>query len=93
MIREEKHQEHLLGTGCKSLLSEKTHNNKNTKQFSDPQAGKESIKETAETNKEFHWPSSTCAVVGDSIVNCIDENYRNMAMLKCFTFWVQELLI
>ena len=40
-IREEKHQEYLLNTGCKSLSSENTHNNKNTKQFSDPQARKE----------------------------------------------------
>ena len=54
MIREEKHQEYLLKTGCKSLSSENTHNNKNTKQFSYPQARKENIKETVEINKEFH---------------------------------------
>ena len=54
MIREEKHQEYLLNTGCKSLSSENTHNNKNTKQFSYPQARKENIKETVEINKEFH---------------------------------------
>ena len=43
------------------------------KQFSDPQARKENINETAETNKQFHWPSSTCAIIGDSMVNGIDE--------------------
>ena len=31
MIREEKHQEYLLNTGCKSPSSENTKNNKNTK--------------------------------------------------------------
>ena len=61
IIREEKHQEYLLNTGCKSLSLESTKNNENTKQFSDPQARKEN--ETAETNKEFHWPSGTCAIV------------------------------
>ena len=73
IIREEKHQEYLLNTGCKSLSSENTHNNENKKQFSDTQARKENIKETAETNKKFHWPSVTCAIVGDSVVNGINE--------------------
>ena len=73
MIRKEKHQEYLLNTGCKSLSLENTRNNENTKQFSDPQARKENIKETAETSKEFHWPSVTCAIVRDSMVNGIDK--------------------
>ena len=73
MITEKKHQEYLLNTGCKSLFSEKTENNKNRKQFSDPQARKENISEAAEINKDFHWPSGTCAIVGDSMVNGIDE--------------------
>ena len=64
MITEEKHQEYLLETGCKSPSLEYTKNNENTKQFSDPQARKENINETAEINKEFHWPSGTCAIVG-----------------------------
>ena len=85
MIREEKHQEYLLNTGCKSLSSENTKNNKNTKQFSDQQAKKENINEAAETNKEFHWPSGTCAIVGDSVVNGIDEKklqkHGNVKML------------
>ena len=51
MIREGKHQEYLLNTGCKSPSSENTKNNKNTKQFSDPQARKENINKAAETNK------------------------------------------
>ena len=73
---------------------ENTQNNENTKQFGDPQARKENLNETAETSKEFHWPSGTCVIVGDSMINGIDErNYRNMAMLKFFTFRVQELMI
>ena len=94
MIREEKHQEYLLNTGSKIPSLENTQNNENTKQFGDPQARKENLNETAETSKEFHWPSGTCVIVGDSMINGIDErNYRNMAMLKFFTFWVQELMI
>ena len=73
IIRKEKHLEYLLSTGCKSPSSENTKNNKNTKQFSDQQAKKENINEAEETNKEFHWPSGTCAIVGDSMVNGIDK--------------------
>ena len=61
IIREEKHQEYLLNTGCKSPSLESTKNNENTKQFSDPQPRKEN--KTTETNKEFHWPPGTCAIV------------------------------
>ena len=73
MIRKEKHQGYLLKTGCKSLSLGNTKNNENTKQFSDAQARKENINETAETNKEFHWSSGTCAIVNDSMVNGIDD--------------------
>ena len=52
---------------------ENTKDKENTIQFSDPQARKEKINETAETNKEFHWPSGTCGIVGHSMVNSIDE--------------------
>ena len=87
MIREEKHQEYLLNTGCKSLSSENTKNNKNTKQFSDQQAKKENINEAEETNKEFHWPSGTCAIVGDSMVNGIDEKrLQKHGNVKVFYF-------
>ena len=51
MIREEKHEEYLLKTGCKSPSSDNTKNYENTKQFSDPQARKKNINETAETSK------------------------------------------
>ena len=74
MIRKEKHQEYLVNTGCKSPSLENTKNNDNIKKLSDPQARKENINEKAETKKEFHWPSGTCAIVGDSMVNGTDEN-------------------
>ena len=50
MTREEKHQEYLLNTGSKSPSLENVNNNENTKQFRDPQARKENLNETAETN-------------------------------------------
>ena len=44
-----------------------------TQNFSDPQARKENINDTAKINKEFHWLPGTCAIVGDSMINSIDE--------------------
>ena len=87
MIREEKHQEYLLSTNCKSSSLENTNNNKNTKQFCDPQARKENLNETAEINKEFHWLSGTCAIVRDSMVNGIDEKkLQKHGSVKVFYF-------
>ena len=84
MIWEEKYQEYHLNTGSKLPSLE---NNENTKQFSDPQAGKEHLNETAETDKEFHRPSGTCAVVGDSMINGIDEKkLQNYGNVKVFHF-------
>ena len=94
LIAEEKHQEYLLNTSCKSPSLKNTKNNKNTKQFFDPQGRKENLNETGEIYKEFHWSSGTCVIIGDTMVNGINKkNYTNMAMLKFFTFWVQELMI
>ena len=87
MIREEKHQEHLVNTDCKSPSLENTNNNENTKQFCDPQARKGNLNETTEINKEFHWPSGTCAIVGDSMVNGIDEKkLQKHGNVKVFYF-------
>ena len=87
MIKEEKHQEYLLNTGCKSPSLENTNNNENTKQFCDPQATKENLNETAKINKEFHWPSGTCAIVGGSMVNGIDEKkLQKHGNVKVFYF-------
>ena len=87
MIREEKHQEYLLNTGCKSPSSENTKNNKNTKQFSDQEAKKENINKAEETNKAFYWPSGTCTIVGDSMVNGINEKrLQKHGNVKVFYF-------
>ena len=87
MIREEKYQECLLNTGLKLPSLENTKNNENTKQFSDPQARKEHLNETAETDKEFHRPSGTCAIVGDSMINGIDEKkLQRYGNVKVFYF-------
>ena len=92
MIREEKHQEYLLNTTCKSPSSENTKNNKSTKQFNDPQARKENINEATETNKEFQWPSDTCAIVGNSMVNGIDKKtLQKHGNVKVFYFSVARI--
>ena len=66
------------------------------KQFNGPPARKENINETAETNKESHWPS--VGYFGQYLVilwlmALKKRNYRIMAMLKFFTYWVLELMI
>ena len=87
IIRTEKHQEYLLNTGCKSPSSENIKNNKNTKQFRNQKAKKENINEAEETNEGFHWPSGTCAIVGDSMVNSIDEKrLQKHGSVKVFYF-------
>ena len=86
-IRKGKHQEYLLNTGCKSPSSENTKNNKNTKQFSDQEAKKENINKAEETNKAFYWPSGTCTIVGDSMVNGINEKrLQKHGNVKVFYF-------
>ena len=92
MIREGKHQEHLLNTGCKSPSLENIKNNENKKQFSDPQARKENTNKTAETNIEFHWPSGTCAIVGDPMVNGINKKkLQKHGSVKVFYFSVARI--
>ena len=87
MIREEKHQEYLLYTGSKLQSLENAKNNENTKQLSVPQAREENLNETAETKKESHWPSGTCAIVDDFTLNGIDEKkLQNYGNLKFFYF-------
>ena len=81
-----KHQEYLLNTGCKSTSSGNTKNNENSLQ-----ARKENTTEKAETNKVFHWPSGTCAILW--LMASTKRNYKNMAILKFFTFQEQELMI
>ena len=72
-----------VNTGSKLQSFENTKNNKNKKQLSDPQARKENLNQTTETKKDFYWPSSTCAIIGDSIINGIGEkNYRDITKIN-----------
>ena len=49
-----------------------------------------------DTNNQSHWPSCTCAIVGDSMVilwwTVLRKNnyFRSMVTLKFFTFQVQK---
>ena len=48
---------------------------------------KENISEAAETNKEFHGLSDTCAIVGDSMVNGIyEKKLQKHGNVKVFYF-------
>ena len=90
MIRDGKHQEHLLNTGCKSSSLENIKNNENKKR--DPQARKENTNKTAETNIEFHWQSGTCAIVGDPMVSGIDKKkLQKHGSVKVFYFSVARI--
>ena len=55
---------------------ENTKSNENMKQLSIPRARKEKLNETAETKKKFYWPSGTCPIVGDSMINGIDKKKK-----------------
>ena len=86
-IGEEKHQKYFLNTGCKLPSLENAKSKENAKQFSEPQARKENIHETAETYKESNWPLGIFPIVGDSMVNGILkkklQKHRNAKVL-CF---------
>ena len=53
MIIEEKHQNYLLNTGSKLPPLQNTKNIKNTKQFSDPQAGKKKLKRNSRNQQRI----------------------------------------
>ena len=72
-IREEKHKEYLHKAGCKSPLLENNKNNENPKQCDNLQDRNIDKKQPKETNNNSLWPSGTCVIVGDSMVNGIDE--------------------
>ena len=72
-IREEKHKEYLHNADCKSPLLENNKNNKNQKQCDNLQDRNVDKKQPKETNNNSLWPSGTCVIVGDSMVNGIDE--------------------
>ena len=73
IIREEKRKEYLHNTGCKSPLLGTNKNNENQKQSHNLQDRNVDKKHPKETKNNSLWPSGTWAIVGDSMVNGIDE--------------------
>ena len=78
-VREEKHKEYLQNTSRKSLSQEnivieaKEKNDRDNEQPNDTHNNSEVKKEQDERDNQFRWPSGTCEIVGDSMVNGIDE--------------------
>ena len=72
-IRKEKHKGYLHHAGCKSPLLENNRNNENQKQCDNLQDINVDKKQPNETKNNSLWPSGNCVIVGDSIVNGIDE--------------------
>ena len=72
-IREEKQKEYLHNAGRKSPSVENNKNKENLKQCSNLQDRHVDKNQPKETNNKSLWPSGTCVIVGDSMVNGIDE--------------------
>ena len=80
-IGKEKHKEYLQNTSRKSPSREnivietnkKNDRDKTNEQPNDTHDKNEVKNEQDERDNQFCWPSGTCAIVGDSMVNGIDE--------------------
>ena len=72
-IREEKHKEYLHNAGCKSPLLENNKSNENPKQCDNLHDRNVDKKQPKKTNNNSLWPPDTFVIVGDSMVNGIDE--------------------
>ena len=97
-IRERKHKEYLQSTCRKSLsqeniveTNEKNDWDKTNGQPNDTRKKIELKNEQDERDNESCWPSGTCAMVGDSMVNGIHA--KNMVTLKFFISGLPELKI
>ena len=97
-IRESKHKEYLQNTCHKSLsqeniveTNEKNDRDKTNGQPNDTRKKIELKNEQDERDNESCWPSGTCAMVGDSMVNGIHA--KNMVTLKFFISGLPELKI
>ena len=97
-IRESKHKEYLQNTCHKSLsqeniveTNEKSDRDKTNGQPNDTRKKIELKNEQDERDNESCWPSGTCAMVGDSMVNGIHA--KNMVTLKFFISGLPELKI
>ena len=97
-IRESKHKEYLQNTCRKSLsqeniveTNEKNDRDKTNGQPNDTRKKIELKNEQDERDNESCWPSGTCAMVGDSMVNGIHAT--NKVALKFFISGLPELKI
>ena len=80
-IREEKHKEYLQNTLRKSPsrenivfeTNEKNDRDETNEQPNDTHDKNEVENKKDERDNQYCWPSGTCAIVGDSMVNGIDE--------------------
>ena len=78
-IREEKHKKYLQNTSRKSSSQENMFietnekNDRDNEQPNDTHDNNEIKSEQNERDNQSRWPSGTCAIVGDSMVNGIDE--------------------
>ena len=80
-IRDEKHKKYLQNTSHKSPsrenivteTNEKNDRDKTNEHPNDTHDKNEVKHEQVERDNQFCWPSGTCAIVGDSMVNGIDE--------------------
>ena len=78
-IREENHKEYLQNTSRKSpsqeniVIETNEKNDRDNEQPNDTHDNNEVKSEQDERDNQFRWPSGTCTIVGDSMVNGIDE--------------------
>ena len=77
-IREEKHKEYLQNTSRKSpprenIVIEANEKNDRDETNEQPNDKNEVKNKQDERGNQYCWPSGTCAIVGDSMVNGIDE--------------------
>ena len=88
-----KHKEYLHNAGRKSPFLENNKNNENPKQCDNFQDRNVDKNQPKETNNNFLWPLGTCVIVGDSMVNGIDEKRlsKKHGNVKVFHFPEQEL--
>ena len=89
----QKHKEYLHSADCKSPLLENNKNNGNTKQCDNLQDRNIDKKQPKETNYDSLWASGTCVIVGDSMVNGIDEKRlsKKHGNVKFFHFSVARI--
>ena len=98
-IREEKHKQYLLNNSRESPsqenivieTNEKNDRDKTNEQPNDTHDTNEVKNKQDERDNQYCWPSGTCAIVGDSMVNGIHA--KNKVALKFFISGLPELKI